>query len=217
MASAEKPLDWEAWHKPYDDPDSRLARRLRTVQGHLRRALEERSGAVKLISMCAGQGRDVIPVLAAHDRSDDVSAVLVELDPRNAATAEVSAREAGLSRVRVVVGDASTTDAYVDAAPADIVLACGIFGNITDADIEKTVRHLPMLCAREATVLWTRGRWKDNDPTPEIRRWFGEAGFEEIAFDSPEEDEFPYSVGVERFVGEPRTLELGITLFQFFR
>ncbi len=214
MAKDQK-QDWVAWHQPYDDPNSRLARRLATVQDHLRLALNERTGAVRLISMCAGQGRDVIPVLAAHSRRDDVTALLVELDPENADAAEAGAREAGLSQVRVLRADAALTDSYVGAVPADIVLACGIFGNITDADIQRTVEHLPRFCADGATVLWTRGRWKDNDPTPRIRRWFEEAGFEELAYDAP--DDATYSVGVNRLAVPPQPLELGVRLFSFFR
>lgn len=215
MAPNKQQQDWVAWHQPYDDPNSRLARRLATVQGYLRRALDEHTGPIRLVSMCAGQGRDVIPVLAQHPRRDNVSALLVELDPDNAAAAEVGAREAGLVQVRVLRGDASLTDSYAGAVPADIVLACGIFGNITGDDIQRTVEHLPHFCTARATVLWTRGRWKDNDPTPQIRRWFEEAGFEEIAFDAPEDT--TYSVGVNRFVGPPPALELGVKLFSFFR
>ena len=209
------PRDWVDWHKPYDEPGSNLARRLAAVQRELRRALYARTGPVRLISMCAGQGRDVIPVLAEYPRRDKVSPLLVELDPANAAAAETSARAAGLGGLRVLLGDAALIDNYRDAAPADIVLACGIFGNITDEDIERTVRALPQLCARGATVLWTRGRWKDNDPTPSIRRWFHEAGFEELSFEAP--DDTPYSVGVNRLVIDPPSLEPGMTLFQFCR
>lgn len=209
-------LDWEAWHRPYDEPGSNLARRLAVVQQRLREAIDARpAGAIRLVSMCAGQGRDVIPVLAEHARGREVEALLVELDPRNAAAAEAGVRAAGLSKVRVLCGDAALTDSYEGAVPAEIVLACGIFGNITPEHIKRTVEHLPMFCAPGATVLWTRGRWKDNDPTDDIRRWFAEAGFEELSFDAP--DDTPYSVGANRYVGPPRALEGGITLFEFFR
>jgi hypothetical protein len=207
--------DWLDWHKPYDDPDSRLARRLATVQQRLLEALDAHPGPIRLISMCAGQGRDVIPVLAEHPRGNDVTALLVELDPRNAELATEAAQAAGLRHLRVSCADAAFTDNYARAAPADIVLACGIFGNITHADIENTVRHLPMLCAPGAIVLWTRGRWKDNDPTPKIRQWFDESGFEELSFDAP--DDLLYSVGANRYRAEPRALEPGVTLFTFFR
>lgn len=193
-----------------------MARRLAVVQQRLREAIDARpAGAIRLVSMCAGQGRDVIPVLAEHARGREVEALLVELDPRNAAAAEAGVRAAGLSKVRVLCGDAALTDSYEGAVPAEIVLACGIFGNITPEHIKRTVEHLPMFCAPGATVLWTRGRWKDNDPTDDIRRWFAEAGFEELSFDAP--DDTPYSVGANRYVGPPRALEGGITLFEFFR
>jgi hypothetical protein len=213
--TSEQQLDWQEWHKPYDDPSSNLARRLAVVQQRLREALDARDGPVRLISMCAGQGRDVLPVLAAHPRGRGVDALLVELDPRNADAAEASAREAGLTRVRVIRGDAALTATYADAVPADVILACGIFGNITDDDIKRTVEALPMFAAPGATVLWTRGRWKDNDPTSKIRRWFEDAGFEELSFDAP--DDTPYSVGVNRLTTPPLPFDPTLTLFRFFR
>ncbi|MEE3920047.1 hypothetical protein V2I01_22750 [Micromonospora sp. BRA006-A] len=80
-------------------------------------------------------------MLAAHPRGADVTARLVELDPRNADPARRAAADAGLTGVEVVTGDASLTDCYADLAPADLALACGIFGNISDDDIRETVRH----------------------------------------------------------------------------
>ena len=115
----------------------------------------------------------------------------------------------------MIEGDAALTDNYAAAAPADVVLACGIFGNISDDDIHRTVTSLPMLCAPHATVLWTRGWTPEHDLTPTIRAWFADAGFEELAFDAP--PEWRYSVGVNRYVGRPRSLERGLTLFRFVR
>ena len=78
--------------------------------------------------------------------SPDVDARLVELDPDLAERGR--SRAAKISpTIEVVTGDASMTSSYAEAVPADIVLACGIFGNITDDDIENTVEHLPSLCA----------------------------------------------------------------------
>jgi hypothetical protein len=96
--------------------------------------------------MCAGQGRDVIPVLRDHRRRIEVDAVLLELDPENVAAARSAAASAGLDRVAIVETDASSSDVYAPYVPADIVLACGIFGNISDLDLEGTVRNVSMLC-----------------------------------------------------------------------
>ena len=79
-----------------------------------------------------------------------------------------------LSESRSCRADAGRTDAYVDAVPAQIVLACGLFGNISEEDIQRTVLSLPMLCARGATVIWTRHR-RPPDLTPVIRAWFSDS------------------------------------------
>ena len=92
--------DWVEWHRDYDDPGSLLSRRLELVQGHLRAELDHApAGDLRLISLCAGQGRDVIGVLAGHPRRDDVRARLVELDERNVAAARQAAQAAGLDGV----------------------------------------------------------------------------------------------------------------------
>jgi len=82
--------DWVAWHAAYDDPSSPLSARLRCVRSHLSEAIDRApSGQVSLVSLCAGQGHDVIGVLPHHPRRGDVRAVLVEADPRNAGLARI--------------------------------------------------------------------------------------------------------------------------------
>ena len=76
-------MDWRRWHDEYDEAGSGLARRLAAVQDQVRAGLDRcPPGQVRLISLCAGQGRDVLDVLPDHPRRDDVRARLVELDPR---------------------------------------------------------------------------------------------------------------------------------------
>jgi hypothetical protein len=205
--------DWVEWHREYDDPSSLLAQRGKVVQGHLHDELDRApAGDIFLISLCAGQGRDVIGVLTEHPRRDDVHARLVELDERNVAFARQSARAAGLHGVEVLQADAGITEAYASAVPAQIVVVCGVFGNISDRDIETTVAALPSLCAPSALVLWTRHR-KPPDLTTAIRSWFREAGFSEQAFDTSH-DGF-MAVGAHRLTGEPAALVPGQRLFTF--
>jgi hypothetical protein len=199
---------WSDWHQAYDDPNSALSARLRVVEQQLRAALDGcPPGPVRLLSVCAGQGHDVIGALRGHPRCDDVRATLIELDADNVRAACERVAAAGLSNVEVVEGDASRTDIYQRLVPADVVLVCGLFGNLADADIRRTIGHLPMLCAHGASVLWTRGGYL----AEQIRSWFVEAGFEEVSY-----TELPsHTVGVNRFVGTPLPLESGIRLFTF--
>jgi len=178
--------DWVAWHENYDDPTSPLAVRLALVQGHLADALTSApAGPVRLLSLCAGQGHDVLGTLPGHPRRRDVTAVLVEANPQNAATARRHAADAGLAEaVDVREGDAGLVATFADALPADILLLCGIFGNVSDADIRRTATAAAGMCAQSATVIWTRHR-REPDLTPAIRCWFADAGFDEIAFEAP--------------------------------
>jgi len=170
--------DWQLWHSPYDDSTSALSARLCAVQGQLSQALDRApSGPLRLLSLCAGQGRDVLPVLARHARGRDVTGRLVELDPDLADIA----RRASPPGLEVMQGDAGTTAAFAGAVPVDVLLLCGIFGNVEDDDVERTVRAVPSLLAHGGTVLWTRHRGAP-DLTPTIRGWFADVGVHEIAF-----------------------------------
>jgi hypothetical protein len=88
--------DYVEWHRAYDDPGSGLSWRLRAVQGHIRRVLDERPGPLRVLSACAGDGRDVLGVLAQRADAARVSATLVELHPGIAARAREAA--AGVDR-----------------------------------------------------------------------------------------------------------------------
>jgi predicted RNA methylase len=193
-----------------------LAVRLAIVQRRLAERLSAApSGAIRLISMCAGQGRDVFGVLPIHSRRDDVTVVLVEIDHRNLDVARANAARTGLAQVEIIEGDAAVSDIYARFVPADIVLACGIFGNISDQDLERTVRNLSMLCRSGASVIWTRHR-NEPDLTPRIRSWFAESGFEELSFDAID-NKSKSGIGTIRLVGAPRPFQRGFRFFTFTR
>jgi len=213
--------DWLAWYHQYDDPSSSLSRRLDVVREQLARVLAERhSGPVTLLSLCAGDGRDTLPVLASlpADRRSDVRATLVELD---AGLADAGRREAaGLGvDVDLRTGDAGLAATWADTCPVDVLMLCGVFGDVVDADVAATVAALPSLLLPGAVVLWTRGRAVDHDPTTVagdpaewVRSLFVDAGFTEDAFISP--PDAGYRVGAHRWTG-PTTGATPVRLFAF--
>lgn len=204
-------MDWRAWHEEYADPDSALGRRVVVVQELIRAALDRAApGPIAAVSVCAGQGHDLIGALAEHPRREDVTALLVEVDEHNVAIARQAAGAADLERVESIAADASFTDAYVGAVPADLILLCGVFGNISADDIANTISHLPALCAPRATVIWTRHRHPP-DLTPYIRETFDRTGFDELTFEhSP-----PFGVGSNRLCASSQPLQTGVRLFEF--
>lgn len=213
--------DWNEWHAHYDDPRSSLSRRLEVVREQLAAILDRRGPVpTRVLSVCAGDGRDVLPVLARCHAS--ASAVLVELDSTLASAARRTAAELGLTSVEVRTADAGQLDTYAGVPPADIVLACGVFGNITDADVRSTIRTLPQLLAANGSVIWTRGdRLRgdptdhDGDPADMVRRDFAEHGFVEEAFVRP--DDASFRVGVHRITGIPQPRVTATTVFTFVR
>jgi hypothetical protein len=205
--------DYVAWHDHYDDPGSSLSLRLLVVQDLIARALDVLPpGPVRVVSMCAGQGRDVLTVARRHRRGRDLAGRLVEAAPENVAAARATVAAHGIEGIVVVEGDAGCSDAYEGAVPADLVLACGIFGNVADDDVRATIDLLPMLCAPGAWMVWTRHP-RDDGIVTTIEGWFAAAGFEPIALVLPAGDLF--GVGAARYVGPGASWRAGVRFFDF--
>lgn len=194
LRSARGDRDWLVWHDAYADPDSSQSRRLTVVRRRIGDALDASpAGPVRVLSLCAGDGRDLLPELAARPERT-VAAVLVELDKELAGRARAGAAAARLD-VNVRIADAGATSTFADVVPVDVLMLCGIFGNVADADIRRTIDAVPALLVPGGTVVWTRGRFGDVDLRPSLRRWFVEAGLEEVAYDGEPES---FGVGVAR-------------------
>jgi hypothetical protein len=206
--------DYELWHRRYDDPDSDLSWRLRTVRSELRRALDRHPGPIRVLSSCSGDGRDVLDVLAQRADADRVSAVLIELHPQIAEHVRRAAA-AVAARVDVRLTDAGRTGAYLGAVPAEVVLLVGIFGNISDADLARTIATAPALCRPGATLLWSRGR-AGGDRNDTVRARFAAAGFAELDYATLDAGDRP-AVGVVRYDGPPMPLPPDEHLFTFLR
>ena len=217
--------DYQDWHRRYDDPGSSLSWRLQRVRHHIDDALDRHPGETRVLSLCAGDGRDLLGLLVQRVDAGRVSAVLLELHPELAQHARDAAATAGLARVQVRTVDASRVDAYRDAAPADVVLMVGIFGNVADEDVWRLVAFAPQLCRPGATLVWSRGRRfgrelpgvTSGDLNDEVRARFGAVGFAEVTYDTYEGGGRP-ALGVVRYAGPPVEFQpVQSSLFTFVR
>ena len=165
-----------------------------------------------MLSLCAGDGRDLIGVLERHPRRGDVHARLIELDPDLVAAGNRRIDQLGLQGVSFLQADAGRTATYDSCRDLHLVLACGIFGNVSDEDIRTTILGLSVLLAAGGSAIWTRHRLVP-DVTHSIREWFATTGFDETAF--VEVRDSSASVGVNRLVDKDPARSLPARLFAF--
>lgn len=166
-----------------------------------------------MLSLCSGDGRDLIPVMAAQPPAARPRVILVELDPVLATAGREQIQAFGLAG-EVINGDAGRPDAWRSAVPVDLLMLCGIFGNITEDDIRTTIAAVPAMVTTGGVVIWTRGAFDDYDLRPQVRSWFHEAGMEELAYDGEPER---YGVGVNRRIATAAVSPLPPRLFTFLR
>ena len=213
--------DYREWHRHYDDPASSLSWRLEAVRARLHEELDHHQGSVHVLSVCSGDGRDILGVLAERPDANRVRVTLLEVDPEIARVARAAAEALGRGRVEVRAVDAGSTDAYVGAASADVVLLVGIFGNISDEDIERTLAAAPQLCRTGASVLWSRGL-RGEETNDGLRDLVARVGLIETAYaeSPPEGDPQEHdraALGSARYDGPEEPLVPGRRLFTFLR
>lgn len=205
--------DWQAWYGQYDDENSSLSRRLRVVQQRLDDLVSGEPPVRRALSLCAGDGRDILPVVARLPNARRPELLLVEIDPTLAAAAERRAVDFGVAAT-VIVGDAGLAKTWQHVGPVDLLMLCGIFGNISETGIRATISASRGMLTRGGSVIWTRGRFADQDLRPQIREWFEEEGFTESAFDS---EPTGYGVGVHRITSQLPVTPVPDRLFSFVR
>ncbi len=204
--------DWTEWHRGYADPESELSRRLAVVTAAIVHALDTAApGPIRVLSLCAGEARDLSSAAVDHPRCSDLVGCAVELNAGLASIAASNLREAGTG-LEVRCADAGRSVHWIDLAPVDLLLVCGIFGNITEADIRRIVDAVPSVVRPGGTVIWTRHR-RGEDLTPTIRQWFADAGCEPLSYESP--GAMSYGVGVERNLAEGDAASVPDVLFRF--
>lgn len=209
-----RPDRWRGWpERAYQG--GRYQPRLLAVQSHLADCLDRAPrGPVRIISMCAGDGRDVIGVLASHPRRHDAAAWLVELSHRSVAAGNRHKTTVGLDdTVALLHADATAYATYRDIAPADVVLVCGVWGHVPAPERTRLVFGLAALCRPGAAVIWTRGVGRGINRYHEIALHFAPASWQSVRVSSTADGR--WAVATNRYCGPPRPLPGAGHLFHF--
>ncbi len=174
-----RPGVWSGWpEKAYQREG--YQQRLQAVEEHLGECLDEApAGPVRILSMCAGDGRDVIGAVRSHRRRKDIAAWLVELNSQSVELGKGYSVNAGLDRtLKFINADATIYSTYRSIGPADIVLVCGVWGHVPAHEKTLLVRAISTLCKPGGAVIWTRGTSKGIGRVREIEALFAGSWWE---------------------------------------
>ncbi|SDD62498.1 hypothetical protein SAMN05444678_11772 [Sphingomonas sp. YR710] len=206
--------DWSDWHDEYENEGSELNARKRAVQAQVVAVVDQcPPGPVTIVSICGGQGREVIGALEGHERRADVRGRIVELDTKNAAFARAWAQKVQLGNLEVLAGDASLAESYQGLAAVDLVVISGVFGHINNADRMRLIGFLRQICRKGACVVWTSVSWGDGK-IESLRKHFLDNMFEEESFETLA-GKFAFTIAKNRYVGEPVPFEPHAKFFSF--
>jgi hypothetical protein len=216
-------MDWHQWHSAYDKNPA-FKKRLVLVRKHLSNCLDRSApGEVRIISVCAGDGRDILGTLADHRRLAEARVRLVELDRKLVADGKNASETLGLSgHVEFVNGDATDPSCYRAVAPASIVVICGMLGLVDPSELANVVRAMQALCAHKGHVVWTRRLdWRNGvQQTKILGNLMAEAGFRQTKLNMTSFRALlsktpgpSFAVGTHRYDGEPVALPESGRLF----
>jgi hypothetical protein len=150
---------WSNWHKNYE-VSPRLKARLHLVQGQIDGALIAAApGPIRILSICAGDGRDLLGLRPDHPRRPDIVAYLVDND---FASLERGRQEAAQiqfpGQLHFVEADATQIRSYQGLGHFDLVLISGFWGICVRRASLRSSPDYPYFVATMAgscgTVIW---------------------------------------------------------------
>jgi Putative methyltransferase len=207
---------WSSWPEEAYRND-RYQQRLAAVQTHLTECLDlAPPGSIRITSLCAGDGRDVIGVVGSHQRRSHVAASLVELNRQSVANGIRQAATAGLEKTaHFINADATLFATYRNVLPADIVMVCGVWGHVPAAERVQFVHALGSLCKPGAAVIWTRGVSQGATRLLEIQSLFAASSWKLVRESVTPDGK--WAVVTNRYGGPQQTLPEDGQMFHFRR
>ena len=183
----------ENWHLNHNDMNSTPYKRNKDEQNLIKTCLNSIKNNVNIISICSGQARDILPILAGKKDNNKINTYLIDTDLECLEYADNYAKENKIPNVHLINKNAGLRETYNDIPQADIIIICGVFGHLSLLDIKSTISFIKHLLNENGFVIWSRHKF-DNDISEDIKNIFKELNFNELAFVSPEDE--PYTLGL---------------------
>lgn len=210
-------MDWNQWLDRYET-NQPLRERLTFVVSHIAKAiLDCHEDPVPVLSVCAGDGRDLVVALSSMESKRMVRADLIESNPDVVSKGRNLVAEHGLSQsVKFRCADATKRRTYQYLTPAKVVIVSGVFGNLRDIDAARLIRLLHSLCQPDSLVIWTRNLVEFDDggsATDKIREILRASDYEETRFERTQSGVF--AIATHRYRGQTKPLPTDEILFDF--
>jgi hypothetical protein len=139
----------------------------------------------------------------------------VELDSRLVECGRAAAESTELKeQLEFVNGDATLSSVYEGIVPAELVLVCGVFGNVPETELPRLIQSLGFLCKSEGFMIWTRDLSENGDHRLGlVRELLRDSAFEEVSFQITSIGNM--GVGTHRYLGQALPLPKDEKLFVF--
>lgn len=207
---------WDEWHKHYDH-SSLLQARLQIVRGQISLAFNECDpGLIQAVSICAGDGRDLIHTTSNHPRRNDVRAFLIDKNEQSIARGKLAAEQVGLSQqFHFLKADARLSRSYIGIVPANIIILVGVLGHVRHKEIVRLVQNVPMLCKAGGWLIWAKKLkiHTNHNQVLSVRNLLQRSAFKEVQYEETGLDGF--AVSRAQFIGPTTPLDPARRLFEF--
>ena len=173
---------WTEWHEEaYNDINSLPYQRTEIVKDLINKYLSEIDKDIVVISIGAGQSRDILPVLIGRKDNDRITTYLIDTDIECLNYAKNYAKDNNIINVHIVDMDGSLVKNYKDIPKADLIIFCGMMTQKNTDEVKKLANNIKLICNKDAQIIWSRHGYDKDYSTP-FRNVFNENFYKELDF-----------------------------------
>jgi len=173
---------WTEWHEEaYNDINSLPYQRTEIVKDLINKYLSEIDKNIVVISIGAGQSRDILPVLIGRKDNDRITTYLIDTDIECLNYAKNYAKDNNIINVHIVDMDGSLVKNYKDIPKADLIIFCGMMTQKNTDEVKNLANNIKLICNEDAQIIWSRHGYDGDYSTP-FRNVFNENSYKELDF-----------------------------------
>lgn len=148
-------IDWSKWNLFYEDKITTQYHRLIAIKQYIKNILlSEENNTV--LNICSGESRDILQTLVELEMLD-VPVYSIDTHTNSINNSMLYANEHNLLNYNAICEDASLSDTYIEynVPRSKLIILSGVFGMLSDIEINRLLKSLPMFIKNDGYVVWT--------------------------------------------------------------